>query len=302
MIYGIDVAYYEGHPDWRRVHDSGIRFGFSKVSENTDYVNSTWKHNRAGMEALPDDFVPGAYHFLHSGSDPAEQARHFLSSAGDLTDWMVALDVERVTDSHGHVTSKPTAAHAHAWVTEFKKHAGDHTVIGYFPRWYWDELDRPDLSFFDSVWASHYVSGSGSASVLYRHVSASWWKSYGGGTVAMLQHSSSGSVPGVDGECDVNAYKGTLTELRKLNGLRTRKPKPVSWPGRELKLTSPMTHDAEVTWVQQRLNVHGANPKVTVDGVFGPNTEAALKSFQIAHELTVDGVVGKVTWTALSAS
>ena len=101
MIYGIDVAYYEGHPDWQRVYDSGIRFGFSKVSENIDNVNSTWKHNRAGMESLPDDFVPGAYHFLRSGSDPAEQARHFLSSAGDLTDWMVALDVERVTDSGG---------------------------------------------------------------------------------------------------------------------------------------------------------------------------------------------------------
>ena len=157
-------------------------------------------------------------------------------------------------------------------------------MIGYFPRWYWDALDQPELGFFDGVWGSHHVSGTGSASALYKHVSDSWWKSYGGGTVSMLQHSSSGSVPGVDGECDVNAYKGTVAELRKLNGVGKRRPKPVPWPGRELKLTSPMTHGSDVNFVQQRLNAHGAKPAVTVDGVFGQETEAALKSFQTAHE------------------
>ena len=36
-----------------------------------------------------------------------------------------------------------------------------------------------------------------------------------------------------------------------------------------------------------------------VDGVFGAHTASALKQFQAAHHLTVDGVAGRQTWTSL---
>ena len=38
---------------------------------------------------------------------------------------------------------------------------------------------------------------------------------------------------------------------------------------------------------------------LTVDGVFGPKTEAAVKLFQQGSGLTVDGIVGPQTWQAL---
>ena len=54
---------------------------------------------------------------------------------------------------------------------------------------------------------------------------------------------------------------------------------------------------ATVKSAQQRLNVKGAH--ITADGKFGDATYAAVVSFQKASGLTVDGSIGKITWTRL---
>ena len=37
------------------------------------------------------------------------------------------------------------------------------------------------------------------------------------------------------------------------------------------------------------------NHPVTVDGIFGPNTEAAVKAFQQSENLSADGIFGPIT-------
>ncbi len=61
--------------------------------------------------------------------------------------------------------------------------------------------------------------------------------------------------------------------------------------------TSPQLRD-EVKAMQTLLAADGF--QVTVDGIFGPETEAAVKRFQLERGLLDDGVVGPLTWAALT--
>lgn len=56
-----------------------------------------------------------------------------------------------------------------------------------------------------------------------------------------------------------------------------------------------------VTAIQAALNALGYNCG-TVDGIFGPNTEAGVKAFQKANGLYVDGRVGKDTYKKIFAT
>ena len=74
-----------------------------------------------------------------------------------------------------------------------------------------------------------------------------------------------------------------------------------SYPGRPIRrgFTGP-----SVVVIQTELNRISQNypaiPKIsTVDGIFGAQTEAAVRKFQEVFGLTVDGVVGQATWYAL---
>lgn len=57
--------------------------------------------------------------------------------------------------------------------------------------------------------------------------------------------------------------------------------------------------DGTVLKLQQRLTAHGF--KVATDGIRGAKTDAAIRAFQKAKGLVVDGVAGSATWAALDA-
>jgi len=64
------------------------------------------------------------------------------------------------------------------------------------------------------------------------------------------------------------------------------------WP-----LTKKGDKEHPVPSLQYLLRTRGHS--VTVDGIFGPNTDAAVRAFQQQRNLVVDGIVGPNTWRAL---
>jgi N-acetylmuramoyl-L-alanine amidase len=73
----------------------------------------------------------------------------------------------------------------------------------------------------------------------------------------------------------------------------SREPDVKKWPGRMLKLRRPRMRGMDVKMLQ---TVIGAEP---VDGILGPKTSYAIKQFQTANNLKVDGIVGPATWKVM---
>lgn len=82
-----------------------------------------------------------------------------------------------------------------------------------------------------------------------------------------------------------------------------RSSSPRRWKDKFRGAASPISDfgvdNPSAAQVQHALNAAGANPPLAEDGSFGPLSTGAVRAFQSAHGLSVDGVVGPQTLTAL---
>lgn len=85
-----------------------------------------------------------------------------------------------------------------------------------------------------------------------------------------------------------NMYINTAEEISGI---------PASWPGQPLNIGSS---GSKVRQMQEQLNAianaYPALPKISVDGVFGENTQNAVKKFQQIFGLPATGIVDYSTW------
>jgi peptidoglycan hydrolase-like protein with peptidoglycan-binding domain len=75
---------------------------------------------------------------------------------------------------------------------------------------------------------------------------------------------------------------------------------PKTWAAIVVTVKKGSKGDA-VRGVQEEIefrNLSG-DPGPPIDGIFGPKTDAFVRAFQDALQITVDGIVGPVTWRAL---
>ena len=123
--------------------------------------------------------------------------------------------------------------------------------------------------------------------------------------VAYLQKALKTSVDGIFGR----QTKSAVEKFQAENGLTVDGVVGVAtWPkvkvsattASKTKETKPKlektlkrgSRGAQVKFLQSKIGLKA-------DGIFGPNTEAAVKKFQRSQKLAVDGIVGPVTWSKL---
>jgi hypothetical protein len=68
---------------------------------------------------------------------------------------------------------------------------------------------------------------------------------------------------------------------------------------RSLQLQDPHLQGDDVKAAQRRLVELGYTQVGAVDGIYGPNTDAAVRTFQTLNDLEIDGILGPRTWERL---
>ncbi len=85
-----------------------------------------------------------------------------------------------------------------------------------------------------------------------------------------------------------NMYINTAEEISGI---------PASWPGQPLDIGSS---GSKIRQIQEQLNAianaYPALPKISVDGIFGENTQNAVKKFQQIFGLPATGIIDYSTW------
>ena len=282
-LKGLDVSAYQTNIDWASVAAKGASFAYVKATESDDYTSGQFSQQYNGAAAA--GLVRGAYHFaIPSASSGSSQADWFVAHGGGWSDdgrtLPGALDIEY--NPYGATCYGLSQSAMVSWITSFSTeyHArtGRYPVVYSTTDW-WTSCtgNSAALAATDPLWIANY---GGSATPL----------PHGWSTYALWQTADSGTFPG-----DQDLFNGDAGGLKAFaHGDYTPPPPP---PGTGWPVVQQGQSGHAVTAVQYLLDAHGAS--LTADGDFGPATRSAVVSFQSAHGLTADGIVGTMTWQAL---
>lgn len=209
-VFGIDVSNHQGNFDFAGARREGFAFATHKVTEGSDYVDPYWARARAEMvKHFPGRC--GGYVFCRTAVSPRDEVDALERAFGSKADMLLQIDYEddrRVPQG---------AADLLARIREYQRR-GFKLLPVYLPRWYWQRMGSPDLSFLADVgiWNSAYSSANGYASSIYAGFdSRDGWADMGGAPVRILQFTDKAQV--TDQRIDANAVKDTAALDRIFN-------------------------------------------------------------------------------------
>ena len=120
---------------------------------------------------------------------------------------------------------------------------------------------------------------------------------YGSGTAAAVRAFQRRYGLTVDGIVGLTTWTELYSQFRSI---QSDNGTPNAYPGTALRQGSSGQNVRLVQfWLKIARTVYSSLNNVTVDGIFGSSTTAAVRRFQTYFGLTSDGVVGRTTWNKL---
>lgn len=190
-VTGIDVSAHNGKIDFSKARAAGVQFAFVKASEGATFRDSLTRRNlnnaqEAGLKV-------GTYHFFRFDVDGVRQAHNLLGAVAGLPlDLPLVIDVE--SHSNPYAPADKVTRKVHDMADELTSYG--YPVIIYSNKKGFDSHIRDEFADC-GVWLCSFTQPADNKSWTF-------W-----------QYSHKGSIPGIDGDVDLDLWHGTADEWLK---------------------------------------------------------------------------------------
>ena len=232
-IFGVDVSEHQNGMSLSQAKREGIDFVILRLCDGT-YVDKVFRSHLADAEAA--GLLVSTYWYLRAPSEGTTIAQQVdvidrqMNGRRDLAVW---IDVESVAGNRKLLTKDDV------WAAKRELEKRGYHVPGiYSGAWYWEKMPggEPSMNGLGYLWVSNYGRNR---TAPYRDAytgdggdnHAGWAYPLGDRKPDILQYGSNGLVAGF--RVDVNAYRGSVEELRSLFAGKGDKPAPPPAPERK---------------------------------------------------------------------
>lgn len=322
MMFGIDVSANQPSNICQLVN---YDFAIVKASGNPPINGYKWNYRNKYMKQQVDDALArtgcaGLYHFTY-GKDAVEEADLFIDTIADYIGRAIP-----VLDYEAPFANKNNREWCRTFIRRVKERTGV-TPFLYSSSSVIQSQNLVELCREEGcgLWAANYWAGSKiidgyNTSGLKKNISECniWqfteygylkgysdrldldefygdkndWLAFATGNGTVIPSTPSGYDPDIaELQTECNAQGFSKQNVDGIAGKNTLAGCPTIRKGASGNITK---------WIQKRLIKLGYSlPKYGADGKFGEETYQAVRKFQQANGLSVDGIVGKNTWRKL---
>lgn len=195
---GADVSKWQGNFDWP---SAGVVFGYARISDGVNYVDSTFDQNWANMKAA--GILRGAYQYFEPAQSASAQADMMVAKVGMLGagDMPCMIDVEAT----GGQTPATIAQKVQTWLDIVERGTGKRPVI-YTGAYFWQDYVQSTAFGGYPLWIAAY--GPSCPSIPDGWTNWTFWQYCDGQT----QYCTNGKG------FDRDVFNGTMAELEAFAG------------------------------------------------------------------------------------
>lgn len=219
---GIDVSHHQGKINWKEVSESDVDYAIIRCGYGDDIKNQDdnyWEENVAGCEKYNIPYGVYIYSYATTVKQAKSEAEHVLRLIkGHTLNFPIYLDMEDAVQAKLSNTMRKEIAD-----TFLNAIHNEGYECGVYANLNW--------------WNNYIPVGVSNNLLWYKWVAQYNYNACTyGGTYQMWQCTSEGTVPGIDGDVDINFWFGAVRtrsyNIKRYGTVSSAKPKPVTAPKR----------------------------------------------------------------------